>query len=142
MLSHEALLRQVAAMVARIVGSALVLLIAAFATMLATGSITLPDRWNPAAPLAIADKPNLLTGYKLTRVERSAEQCRISLATSDFRYQPLPDREFKRGCGYEAAVRVDATSLRLSEPFTLTCPAAVALALWERHVVQPAAQRH
>lgn len=141
MLSRTAALRQ-ADMIARVVGVVIVLAIASIATMLATGMLTIPDRWNPAAQLAIADEPNLLTGYKLARIERSAEQCRTSLATSEFRYEPLPDRELRNGCGYEDAVRVEATSLRLSEPFTLTCPAAVALALWERHVVQPAAQRH
>lgn len=142
MLSRAASRRQVGAMIARVIGIALVLAIAILATMLATGSITIPDRWNPAAPLAIADEPNLLTGYKLARLETSAERCRTSLSTSEFRYQPLPDRELRNGCGYEDAVRVEATSLQLSEPFTLTCQSAVALALWERHVVQPAAQRH
>jgi len=31
--------------------------------------------------------------------------------------------------------------LRVGTPFVLSCPAAVSLAMWERHDVQPAAQR-
>jgi hypothetical protein len=35
---------------------------------------------------------------------------------------------------------VEATSVKVGEPFTLSCRSAVALALWEQHVVHPAAR--
>src|SRR4029434_7172145 len=34
------------------------------------------------------------------------------------------------------------TTAQVSEPFALSCRAAVSLALWERHVLQPAALDH
>ena len=38
-------------------------------------------------------------------------------------------------------MRIGATSVNV-EPFSLSCRSAVALALWERHFMQPAALRH
>ena len=38
-------------------------------------------------------------------------------------------------------MRITATPTPVSQPFVLECPAAVALALWERHSVQPLARR-
>ncbi|MFB2351392.1 extensin family protein, partial [Priestia megaterium] len=40
------------------------------------------------------------------------------------------------------AVRIERTSWAVGPAFTLTCPAAVSLALWEHHVVAPAARDH
>ena len=51
----------------------------------------------------------------------------------------MADRVTGPGCGFTNAVRVEATSAKVGEPFTLSCRSAVALALWEAHVVQPAA---
>ena len=39
-------------------------------------------------------------------------------------------------------MRIEATSAAVGEPFTLSCRSALALALWDRHVVQPAARTH
>ena len=47
-----------------------------------------------------------------------------------------------RAAGVENAVRIEATSAAVGEPFTLSCRSALALALWDRHVVQPAARTH
>lgn len=55
---------------------------------------------------------------------------------------PLPDHDAGAGCGWRGAVRVERMQVRVGSAFTLSCPAAVSLALWERHVVQPAAQMH
>lgn len=54
-------------------------------------------------------------------------------------FERLSDRETAPGCSFHDAVRIDGTTARVGEPFTLTCRAAVSLALWERHVVQQAA---
>ncbi|MET0507639.1 MAG: extensin family protein [Burkholderiaceae bacterium] len=46
------------------------------------------------------------------------------------------------GCGFSNAFRIDAMTLAVGPSFSLSCPAAVSLALWERHVLLPAARRH
>lgn len=56
------------------------------------------------------------------------------------RYERLSDRDTGRDCGFRNAVRIDETSAKLKESFSLSCRAAVSLALWERHVLQPTAQ--
>ena len=37
---------------------------------------------------------------------------------------------------------IERTANEVGEPFSLTCRAAVSLALWEKHAVAPAAERH
>lgn len=105
-----------------------------------SGMVHVPSRWNPWAPLAIADSPNLLTRYKLSRLDHDAAACAAALAQARMRYTRLPDRETGPGCGFDNAVRVEATTASV-EPFSLSCRSAVALALWERHYMQPAAVR-
>lgn len=108
------------------------------------GRITgeLPDRWNPWSPLDVTAPPDTWTRYRLSRLDGDASACQAALATSVLRYQRLADRITGEGCGYANAVRIDATSARISPSFALSCRSAVALALWETHGLQPAAQRH
>lgn len=107
-----------------------------------------PDRWNPFAPLDVADAPNALTRLKLARASADAGRCHAALATADWRFEPLPDTDPAPGCGLRDAVRLTplasgrSRAPLVSVPLVLSCPAAVSLALWERHVVQPAAATH
>jgi hypothetical protein len=117
-------------------------LMAAAAAALRYDIVRVPDRWNPWAPLAIADEPNLLTRWKLDQLSRDDARCRSVLTQATMRYEPLPDRSAAPGCGWTNAVRIMATTASLAEPLTLTCRTAVSLALWERHVLQPAAIDH
>jgi len=105
------------------------------------GAIAVPPRWNPWAPLDVADQPNLLTRFKLARLERDADACLDVLARTPLRFRPLPDREIAPMCGFHNAVTISSADVSLGKAITLSCPAAVALALWERHSVQPAANR-
>jgi hypothetical protein len=125
----------------RIVGLLLLAGILGLAVALGTGRLAVPDRWNPWAPLAVADEPNLLTGYKLGRLAADPPACRAVLASSGMRYAAEPDRRVDGDCGWRDAVRISATPTPVSQPFVLACPAAVALVLWERHSVQPLARR-
>lgn len=116
------------------------LAIAALAYAVHTRIVVVPDRWNPWKPLQVAEQPNLLTRFKLSRLAHEAAECRAVLAQSGFRYTALPDRITGPGCGFSNAVRIEATGAAVGTPFSLSCPAAVALALWERHALQPVAQ--
>ena len=116
--------------------------IAALAYALHAGWLQIPDRWNPLAPLAIADEPNVLTRYKLSRLSGDDALCKSVLAGAEMRYQSVQDRDTDSGCGFHNAVRITATTARVNEPFTLTCASAVALALWEEHVLQPQAKAY
>jgi hypothetical protein len=114
----------------------------ALAHAVRSGKIEIPNRWNPWAPLEIDEPLNWLTRYKLSRLSSDPALCLKVLSDADMRYEPIPNRETAPGCGFTNAVRVQETSVKLSQPFTLSCRGAVSLALWELHVVQPAARRH
>ncbi len=104
--------------------------------------LSLPDRWNPWAPLWPDERPNVLTGYKLARLARDPATCRRTLQATQLGFSAVPDRPVREGCGWAGAVRVSALPAGVDPPAVLACPAAVALAVWDRHGVQPLARAH
>jgi hypothetical protein len=78
----------------------------------------------------------------LSRLTGDNELCRQVLATAQMDYELLTDRQTGPACGVQNAVRIVRTSADVGEAFSLTCRAAVSLALWERHSLQPAAQKY
>lgn len=109
---------------------------------LRSGRIAIPEDWNPWAPLRIDARPNLLTRFKLSRASADPRACRTALAQATMQQVPLEDRMTGPGCGFENAVRVERTSVAVGAPFSLSCRAALSLAMWERHVLQEAAFEH
>lgn len=105
-----------------------------------TGAITVPAQYNPWAPLQVSESPGILTPYKLMRASSNAGLCLKALADSGMVYDELPDRVTGPGCGFENAVRLRSAGVRFGAPLTLSCPLALSFAMWERHVLQPAAQ--
>jgi hypothetical protein len=112
-----------------------------------TGQLRVPDRWNPWAPLKVKDSLNHLTAFKLHRASANPALCMAALETSALRFQPVPGRDTGKGCGLHNAVRISGAGPSVpgaagvtAEPFLLSCPAALSLAMWERHALQPAAQ--
>src|SRR5690606_26195456 len=69
-------------------------------------------------------------------------QCQAVLATTSMEFQPIPDETTGEACGYFNAVRISHMSAAVDTQFALTCRSAVALALWEYHVLQPVARQH
>jgi hypothetical protein len=119
-----------------------VLLCAAGAAAVRGGVVRIPPQWNPWQPLDVAAAPNLLTRYKLSRLSDDGAACRVVLAATAVEFDALPDRETGAGCGFRDAVRVNATPTAVGDAFSMSCRTAVSVALWERHVVAPAAMRH
>jgi hypothetical protein len=107
-----------------------------------SGAIHVPPDWNPWAQLDVNAEPNLLTRYKLERLSKSSEQCQQVLATTNIKFERLDNRVTGPACGLFNAVRIEKTSSRVGKSFSLSCRAAVSLALWERHILEPAAQKH
>lgn len=101
---------------------------------------SLPDRHNPWAPLAYEEPPNWLTRHKLQRLANDPGACRTLLDGTPWQFDAVPDRDNGAGCALRDALQVRRTSVQVDTAFTLSCRAAAPLALWERHVLQPAAQ--
>ena len=125
----------------------LLLLSMAFGAALAVlalqrGWVAIPPEWSPWAPLDLDAAPNFITRYKLSRLSGDRDLCERVLAGADMSYRWLPDRETGPSCGLFDAVTIERTTSAVGEPFSLTCRAAVSLALWEKHALQPAAHAH
>jgi hypothetical protein len=119
---------------------AALVVLAGVAAVLTHGRLwQLPDRHNPWAPLRIDETPGWLTRHKLARLDDAPALCLATLAQATMRFEPVADRAVGPGCGFDNAVRISRTSVQVGQPFTLSCPAAVSLALWERHVLHAAA---
>jgi len=107
-----------------------------------SGRVRIPEAWNPWAPLRIDAPPNWLTRFKLDRAAGDRTACQIALAQADMRLTPVEDRATGEHCGFSNAVRIERTSVAVGSDFTLSCRAALSLAMWERHVLQQAAQEN
>ncbi|HEY5808403.1 MAG TPA: extensin family protein, partial [Povalibacter sp.] len=116
--------------------------LAAIAAALIVQKIQFPEQLNPWAQLRIAAQPNFLTRYKLARASQDAELCQSVLAGTRWSFTPIDDEVTRPGCGYSNAVRIQHMDAAVSEPFAVSCREALSLALWERHVLQPAARKH
>ena len=71
------------------------------------GWLTLPDRWNPWAPLWPQEAPNLLTAYKLGRLA-DVRSPAARAARDDPRLRAAPRPAARRRVGSRDAVRVSA----------------------------------
>ncbi|WP_340115472.1 extensin family protein [Pelagibius sp. 7325] len=100
-----------------------------------------PDRFDPFAPLDIAEAPSFLTAWKLQSLKGDPSACFAALDAAGISYAAMPDRETGEGCGFENAARLqDKEKLPGTGGLPMTCPMIAALAVWERHDLQPAAQ--
>ena len=99
----------------------------------------------PWTELDLARPIGAFTGRKLAELGGEGGRCKALLGRAGIRYDALPPRSGGQ-CGYDDAVRFTrGGALDISyRPGDLgtSCPVAAALALWEWHVVQPAALKH
>lgn len=97
----------------------------------------------PWTRLDLARPIGAFTAAKLAALHGEATRCRALLARAGVRASALPPRREGPQCGFSDGVRLEpggATALAY-RPLGVgtSCPVAAALALWEWHVVQPAA---
>jgi hypothetical protein len=100
----------------------------------------------PWTKLDLAQPVGAFTGRKLARLRDDRAQCRALLRRAGIRFTALPPRSSGAQCRYDDAVRFGRggaleIGYRPADVGT-SCPVAAALALWEWHVVQPAALQH
>ena len=130
----------------RIVRAALLLGVLGLGGLLAYGYARRHPEDVPWTKLDLTRPIGAFTGRKLAGLVGDGAQCRALLGDAGIRFSALPPRRASTQCGYDDAVRLAAGgSLRIRyRPSDLgtSCAVAAALALWEWHVVQPAALRH
>jgi hypothetical protein len=101
----------------------------------------------PWTDLDLAQPVGLFTRSKLVGLHDDFPQCRILMERAGVAFEAAPVITAERGqCGYANGVRLLEAGARTT-PFNpnspaVQCQVAAAIALWEWHVVQPAARRH
>ncbi len=93
---------------------------------------------NPWAPLDLRDPPGWATAMKLRALDDDIPACRAVLARSQVNYAALPPTG-EGACARPDRTRLDAYPFAPDRPAT-TCAVAIALELWERDVLSPAAE--
>lgn len=122
------------------VTGSLLLLAGALALGVWRGWLPVPNQWNPWAPLDVRATPNLLTRFKLGRLQDDPALCDQVLQTSGLRVSHQADSSADAACPLRDVLRVQGAQVTLSSSFLASCPLAVAFALFERHSLQPVAQ--
>ena len=100
----------------------------------------------PWTALDLGRPVGVFTGRKLADLADEGPRCRALLRQAGVRFAALPPRSAGQQCGYRDAVRfMPGGALDIGyRPRDLgtNCAVAAGLALWEWHIVQPAAQHH
>ncbi|MFV3131084.1 extensin family protein [Niveispirillum sp. KHB5.9] len=100
-------------------------------------------RWNPWALPDPAQKPGWLTSWQLARLADDTPACLAWLGRAGVDVSTIPDREgAEPGCDLSGAATLRQSLLRYQGRVTASCPVLAGLALYERHVLIPAAERH
>lgn len=100
----------------------------------------LKPEWNPTRPLDVSDPLTALTGWKLTRALAGRDTCLAALDTSAA-LDVLPDFIENDACHIRPQVNLTKVGLAKMRPIKTRCQTALRIAMWERHGVQPSAQR-
>ncbi|MEM7236389.1 MAG: extensin family protein, partial [Pseudomonadota bacterium] len=111
-------------------------LIAALAMILRPEDV--PPAFAPWAPLDLKAAPNFVTPLKLARMDGA---CPSILTAGGVTARPVPDRTVSEVCHIRDAVQPTRFSTARMAAEAMRCDIAIRLALWERHDLQPAAQR-
>ncbi len=94
------------------------------------------------APLDPSKPPHLLTPLQLGLLDLFPARCPEALARAEgIRFTPAL-RPIVDGCGHPDGVSLTRSGVSYGGGVVLSCPAAVALVMWERHQLQSAAQKH
>ncbi|MFN3590901.1 MAG: extensin family protein [Thermaurantiacus sp.] len=123
----------------------LLLSMVVIATLLAACATRAPQRlpWEP--PLDLTQPAERASVRQMVRLRDNPAQCRALVEAAGARVSAVPPLA-QGACGHRDALRfrdgrLGSAQLTGNADLPLACPVAAALLLWERDVVQPAAQR-
>lgn len=102
----------------------------------------IPREYNPFAPLAVSDPPNLITGYKLRRLDNNPQACFEALDRAQtagaIKFNRAGDMSGK--CPLTNSVRVRAFGdVSLSSSYLASCRLAMSSAMYVSQVAKPLA---
>jgi hypothetical protein len=100
-----------------------------------------PDRYNPLAPIDLAEAPNVFTNAKLWLMAGDTPSCIAALQHAGVAVNPMPARTERPGCRRDSTVTISRLSRAELAPEEMNCAIALRLYLLERHGIQPLARR-
>ena len=99
-----------------------------------------PPQHLPWKPLKVVDPVGLATRTKAAHAGADPAQCRAILSKAGVGFSEVPGSSAAPGCRIADSITLGAGLVPLSPARpVLTCKEALALSIWERQVVQPAA---
>ena len=108
--------------------------------LLAHPKTPLPDHWNPLRDLTLTAPVTPVTKYQLNRALADEAQCRTTLSQAGVAFSEMEDLVVDQNCGISGRGELSGlVSARISGVET-RCTTVLRLAMWEHHVVQPAAR--
>lgn len=108
--------------------------------LLAHPKTPLPAYWNPLRDLTLTAPVTPATKFQLNRALADEAQCRATLSQAGAAFSEMEDLVVDQNCGIAGRGSLSRlVSARISGVET-RCTTALRLAMWEHHVVQPAAR--
>lgn len=99
-----------------------------------------PPKLSPVPALNLDYRGGWLVDWQLAEIRRDANLCARVIKNPNIDAKPIADLPLAEGCGLKNGVRVSAAGGARMPVDKLTCEAAVAVALWLTHEVQPMAE--
>ncbi len=110
--------------------------------LLAHPKTPVPIHWNPLRDLEISAPVTPVTKWQLNRALADEGQCRAALAEAGVRFPAMEDRIVDQNCGVSGRGLLSQLVTARLQPVETSCATTLRLAMWENHVVQPAARDH
>jgi hypothetical protein len=129
--------------IARKIGGTVLVAAAVFAASYGLSRIGVfewPRRYDPLALPDLTDRPGIFTDWQMKLVDADASNCAFALSQAGVPAQVKPNHG-SGSCVVEGAIDLVRLSVARLTPEATRCAVAARLYMWERHVVQPAAQR-
>ncbi len=100
----------------------------------------LPDHWNPMRDLTLTAPVTPVTKYQMNRALADEAQCRATLSEAGVAFSVMEDLVVDQNCGISGRGELSHLVSAQVGGVETRCTTALRLAMWEHHVVQPAAQ--
>jgi hypothetical protein len=100
----------------------------------------LPAHWNPLRDLSVTAPVTPVTRYQLNRALADDAQCRSALSEAGVQFAPMEDLVVDQNCGISGRGELSQLGQARLAPVETRCATALRLAMWEHHVVNPAAR--
>ncbi|WP_371170200.1 extensin family protein [Aliiroseovarius sp. 2305UL8-7] len=101
----------------------------------------LPDHWNPTKQLSVTAPVTLVSRLQMLAALRDEAVCRNVLDQAGVRFAPMDDLEVDEHCGISGRGRLSGLVAARLNSVETRCATALRMAMWEHHVIQPAALR-